>query len=80
MNAKLKRERYWQCPSYTIIHERNENAAVNLRNLLTLPGLTGVTLRDGKALVRHAAGETGPDDRRTVPPETHSPVTLTVNR
>ena len=40
VNAKLKRERFWQCPFCTIIHERNINAAVNLRNLLTLPGLT----------------------------------------
>ena len=47
-------------------HERNLNAAVNLRNLLTLPSGRRVTLRDGKAL---AAGslcrETGPGGRRT---------------
>ena len=69
VNVKLKRERYWQCPSCTTIHERNENAATNLRNLLVLPGLTGVTLRDGKALATGStSGETGPNDRRTVPP------------
>ena len=66
VNAKLKRQRYWQCPSCTIIHERNFNAAVNLRELLTLPGLTRESLRDGKALtVGYTNGETGPDDRRT---------------
>ena len=80
VNVKLKRERYWQCPSCTIIHERNINAAVNLRGLLTLPGLTGVTLRDGKALVRHTTEATSPNDRRTVPPKTRSPAPLTVNR
>ena len=81
VHAKLKRERYRQCPSCTIIHERNENAAANLRNLLTLPGLTGATLRDGKTLVRSTAtDETGPDDRRTVPPENRSPATPIVNR
>ena len=37
------------------IHDRNINAAVNLRNLLTLPAGSGVRLRDGKAL---AAGLT----------------------
>ena len=66
VNAKLKRKRYWQCPSCTIIHERNFNAAVNLRELLTLPGLTRESLRDGKTLtVGYTNGETGPDDRRT---------------
>ncbi|MCE2501746.1 MAG: transposase [Dehalococcoidia bacterium] len=65
MNAKLKRQRYWQCPSCTIIHERNFNAAVNLRNLLTLPPGRGTMLCNGKALVRRSADETGPNDRRT---------------
>ena len=78
VNVKLKRERRWRCGHCGTTHERNLNAAVNLRNLLTLPGGTGVTLRkqqlctaqDGKAL---AAGslcrETGPDDRRTARPK-----------
>ena len=69
-NAKLKRQRYWQCPSCTIIHERNFNAAVNLRNLLTLPPGRGTMLRDGKALaVGTPDGETSPNDRRTAPRE-----------
>ena len=69
VNAKLKRERRWRCGYCGVTHDRNLNAAVNLRNLLTLPSGRGVTLRDGKAL---AAGsdcrETGPDGRRTAQP------------
>ena len=41
VNAKLKRERYWHCPVCEVNHERNLNSAVNLRNLLTLPALSG---------------------------------------
>ena len=82
VNAKLKRQRFWQCPSCTIIHERNENAAANLRDLLARPGHTGsASLRDGKALaVGYPNGETVPDDRRTVPPGSPIPATLTVSR
>ena len=63
-NAKLKRERHWTCPACGTKHERNVNAAANLKNLLP-PG-RGSTLRDGKALAGAAsAGESGPNDRRT---------------
>ena len=73
VNAEIKRERRWWCGSCGTTHERNQNAAVNLRNLLTLPSGRGVNIRNGKAL---AAGstcrETGPDDRRTAPSEPSS--------
>ena len=63
-NAKVKRDRYWTCDSCGARHERNVNAAINLRNLLP-PG-RGSTLRHGKALASAlSAGETGPNDRRT---------------
>ena len=78
VNAKLKRERFWQCPECAAVHERNINAAVNLRNLLTLPAGSGVTLRDGRALaVGLADDETSPRDRRTAKLEM-VPATLTV--
>ena len=83
MNVKLERERYWQCPACGAEHERNENAAANLRavvdeQLAPVASLRD-TLRDGKALACGATtGETGPNDRRTAPPAV--PATQTVNR
>ena len=77
VNAKLKRERYWQCPYCNQQHERNLNAAVNLRNLLTLPADSGVTLRNGKALaVGTPNGETVPNDRRTATLSMRAPPTV----
>ena len=77
VNAKLKRERYWQCPFCGITHERNLNAAINLRDLLTLPADSGVTLRNGKALAAgYAGGETVPKDRRTATLSLRAPPTV----
>ena len=50
-NAKLKRERYWRCPNCGIRHERNVNAALNLKDLLTPPG------RGGSAPRREGSGQ-----------------------
>ena len=81
VNVKLKRERRWQCPACKAIHERNLNAAVNLRNQLALPAGNGVMLRDGKALAADLfCRETGPDDRRTAQLRPSAPTTLTVCR
>ena len=81
VNVKLKRERRWQCPACKAIHERNLNAAVNLRNQLALPAGSGVMLRDGKALAADLfCRETGPDDRRTAQLRPSAPTTLTVCR
>ena len=79
VNAKLKRERRWRCPSCQTTHERNLNAAINLRTQLALPAGSGVTLRDGKALAADSlCRETGPYDRRTARLEASVPATLTV--
>ena len=59
VNAKLKREPTRQCSDCNTVHDRNENAAVNLRD-------SGMALRNGKALaVGLTNGETSPDDQRT---------------
>ena len=76
-NAKLKRERHWTCPACGTRHDRNANAATNLKTLVP-PG-RGPMLRDGKALAdATSAGETSPDDRRTAPPSLRRRQTLTV--
>ena len=38
VNADLKRESMWTCPSCGVRHERNLNAAINLRNLIMPSG------------------------------------------
>ena len=38
VNRKLKRERMWTCPSCATRHDRNLNAAINLRNLIMPAG------------------------------------------
>ena len=77
MNAKLKRERFRQCPNWDIHHERNQNTAVNLRALLTLPADSGVKLRDREALATGITScEAGPDDRRTATLSLRAPPTM----
>ena len=64
-NAKLKWERWWIYPRCGTRHERNVNAALNLRNLILPPG-RGPMLRDGRALAgASSTGETSPGERRT---------------
>ena len=64
-------------PFCGITHERNLNAAINLRNLLMLPADSGMMLRNGKALaVGIPNGETGPNDRRTATLSLRAPPTV----
>ena len=77
VNVKLKRERYWQCSACGTHHQRNLNAAVNLRDLLALLPSAGGTLRDGKALAAGTPGsETSPNDRRTATLSMRAPPTV----
>ena len=65
VNAKLKRERTWKCGNCGTSHDRNMNAALNLRDLILPPG-RGPMLRDGPALaLPQRKSETSPNDRRT---------------
>ena len=68
-NAELGREKYWTCPGCGVIHDRNLNAARNLRKLALLAVGEDVMLLDGGALAgdRAVAGETAPDEGRTKP-------------
>ena len=67
VNAKLKREQTWTCGNCGTSHDRNMNAALNLRDLILPPG-RGPMLRDGPALaLPQRKGETSPNDRRTAP-------------
>ena len=42
VNPKLKRERTWTCPNCGTRHDRNLNAAINLRNLIMPEGRAGM--------------------------------------
>ena len=68
-NAELGRQLHWSCPSCGVIHDRNQNAARNLRKLALLAVGEEVMLLDGGALAGDAvvAGETTPDEGRTKP-------------
>ncbi len=68
-NLELGREKYWTCPNCGVIHDRNENAARNLRKLALLAVGEEVMLLDGGALAGDAvvAGETAPDEGSTNP-------------
>lgn len=47
VNAKLQREREWECENCGARHDRNVNAAISLRNLIA-PPVMGEVLRDGR--------------------------------
>ena len=53
VNPKLKRERTWNCPNCGTTHDRNLNAAINLRNLIMPAGRS----RDGPG--QEAMGQQG---------------------
>ncbi len=69
VNGDLGREPKWDCPNCGAHHDRNQNAARNLRKLALLAVGEDVTLPDGEALAGGdpIAGETAPDEGRTKP-------------
>ena len=69
VNEDLGRAREWECPNCGVIHDRNQNAARNLRKLALLAVGEDVMLPDGEALASDytVAGETAPDEGRTKP-------------
>ena len=69
VNKDLGREPRWSCPNCGVIHDRNENAARNLRKLALLAVGEDVMLLDGGALASDdsIAGETAPAEGRTKP-------------
>ena len=69
VNEVLGREREWECPNCGVIHDRNQNAARNLRKLALLAVGEEVMLLDGGALAGDdtVAGETAPAEGRTKP-------------
>ena len=72
VNPELGREAKWSCPSCGVIHDRNENAARNLRKLALLAVGEEVMLLDGGALAgdHGVPGETAPVEGRTKPRRT----------
>ena len=69
VNEDLGREREWNCPNCGAHHDRNQNAARNLRKLALFAVGEDVTLPDGEALAGGdtIAGEAAPDEGRTKP-------------
>ena len=69
VNRDLGRQPGWTCPNCGAQHDRNRNAARNLRKLALLAVGENVTLLDGEALAGDytVAGETAPAEGRTKP-------------
>ena len=67
VNGDLDREPDWDCAECGAHHDRNENAARNLRKLALLAVGEEVMLPDGEALAGGdaTAGETAPEEGRT---------------
>ena len=81
MNANLKREPRWTCPSCGTRHDRNLNAAINLRNLI-MPEGRGRSDggREGVELQEDAAPRQGQPGSRIVPQQPNLPYLLNRER